>query len=131
VRSERDVVLEDALRSAVDAGTTIPFIDLCNGLPIEDDLAAAQSEALVGYIASTYGDASVRNMVTALAGGDDCATAARKSIQLTPEQLETAWLRSISGDQGSRDVAEISVWLALVLAGFGLAGLLLLRPRRS
>lgn len=131
VRGERDVVLEDTLRSAVAAEATVPFSDLCAGLAIEDNLAAAQSEALLSYIATTYGEPTVRNLVTAFAAGDDCPTALRASIQLTPEQLETAWLRAISGDQGSRDVAEISVWLVLVLAGFGLAGLLLLRPRRS
>lgn len=131
VRGEHDVVLEDALRSALIADTTIAVADLCNGMPVVDDLAAAQSEALFAYIVATYGDTAAQDLVTAFAAGDDCPTALRKAIQLTPEQLEAAWLRAGSVDQGSRAISEIAVWLVLVLAGFGLAGLLLLRPHRS
>ena len=63
--------------------------------------------------------------------GSAIATALASTIRLTPQQLETAWLRANSGNQSSQDVAEIAVWLVLVLAGFGLAGLLLIRPRHS
>lgn len=131
VRGERDVVLEDALRSAINNHTTIAVSELCDGMSIEDDLATAQSEALLAYIIETYGDEAVRELVTAFAAGDDCPNALRKAIQLTPEQLETAWLHAGSVDQGNRAIGEIAVWLVLVLAGFGLAGLLLLRPHRS
>ncbi len=131
VRGDRDVVLEDTLRSAFAGDSTIAFADLCAGIPIEDGLAAAQSEAMLGFIRTTYGDEAVRELITIFAGGEDCPTALQQAINLSPEQVEAAWLRSNSGDQGSRAVAEIAVWLALVLAGFGLAALLLLRPRHS
>jgi hypothetical protein len=129
VRGQSDVILQDVLRSAIKADTTIPVAELCGDTPIEDDLAAAQSESLLAFIIMTHGDAAVRDLVNAYAEGNDCTTAMRKAFQLTPEQLESAWLRANSGDRNSQAVAEIAIWLALVLAGFGLAGLLLLRPR--
>lgn len=130
VRGARDMVLDETLRSAITAGTTIPVADLCAGMAIEDDLAAAQSESLFGFIVATYGEAAARDLVNAFADGDDCPAALRKAIQLTPEQLETGWLRTVGSDQGARTIAEVGIWLILVLAGFGLAGLLLFRPRR-
>jgi hypothetical protein len=130
VRGARDVVLEETLRSAIRADTTIPVADLCAGMTITDDLAAAQSESLFNFIVTTYGEEAARDLIAAFAGGDDCPAALRRVIHLTPEQLETGWLRATGSDQGARIIAEISVWLILVLAGFGLAGLLLFRPRR-
>lgn len=131
VRGQRDPALDEALQAAVISESTIPLAELCAGMPIEHDLAAAQSEAILAYIQANYGEGAVRALVTAFAGGDDCPTALQKAIRMSPEQLEAAWRRTSSGDQGTRAVAEIAIWLALVLAGFGLAGLLLLRPRRA
>lgn len=131
VRGRRDVALDETLRSAVDAGTTIPVSELCASMSIEGDLAIAESESLIAYIEEHYGEAAVRDLVMAFAAGEDCATAMRRAVQLTPEQLEIAWLRAAGEDQGGRTVAEMAVWLILILAGFGLAGLLLIRPRRS
>ncbi|HRO25721.1 MAG TPA: hypothetical protein PLR07_15645, partial [Promineifilum sp.] len=118
-RGRRDAVAEDSLISAIVAGSTI-----------EDSLMIAQSESIVRHIIATHDENAVRDLVVAFAQGKDCPTALRSVIQLTPEQLESAWLRANSGNQSSRTAAEIGVWLVLVLAGFGLAGLLLLRPRR-
>jgi hypothetical protein len=129
-RGARDVALEETLQSAIGAGSTIPVADLCAGMPIENELAAAQSEALFGFILTTYGEAATRNLIAAFADGDDCSTALQKALHLTPRQLETGWLRATGSDQGTRTMAEIGVWLILVLAGFALAGLLLFRPRR-
>lgn len=130
-REPGDVGRIDVLRSAIVGKTTIPVADLCAGMPVEDDLAIAQSESLVNHIIVTDNEAAVRDLVLAFADGQDCSTALASTIRLTPQQLETAWLRANSGNQSSQDVAEIAVWLVLVLAGFGLAGLLLIRPRHS
>lgn len=131
VRGRRDAALDDALRSAVDNGTTIAVSELCASTSVESDLAIAESESLIAYIEEHYGEGAVRELVMAFAAGEDCTTAMRRAFQLTPEQLETGWLRAAGEDQGGRTVAEIAVWLILILAGFGLAGLLLIRPRRS
>ncbi len=131
VRGQRDPALDEALQAAITTESTIPLAELCAGMPLETDLAVAQSEAMLAYIQDNYGDGAVRTLVTAFAGEDDCSTAMQKAMQLTPEQLEMAWRRSSSGDQSTRAVAEIAIWLVLVLAGFGLAGLLLLRPRHT
>lgn len=128
-RGRRDVVAEDLLISAIVADSTIPISELCADTVFEDNLALAQSESVVRHIIATNDDSAIRDLIIAYAEGKDCATALRSAIQLTPEQLETAWLRANSGNQSSRAVAEVGVWLVLVLAGFGLAGLLLLRPR--
>lgn len=131
VRGQRDPALDEALQAATTTESTIPLAELCAGMPLDTDLAVAQSEAILAYIQDNYGDGAVRTLVTAFAGEDDCPTAMQKAMQLTPEQLEMAWRRSSSGDQSTRAVAEIAIWLVLVLAGFGLAGLLLLRPRHT
>lgn len=131
VRGRRDAGSEDTLRSAVATDTTLAVGELCGSATLEGDLALAESESLMAYIDEHYGEAAVRELVTAFAAGEDCATAMRRALQLTPEQLEAAWLRASGEDQGGRTVAEMAVWLILILAGFGLAGLLLIRPRRS
>ncbi len=131
VRGARDVVLEDTLLSAISAGTVIPLAELCAGAPIDSDLATAQSESLVGYLIEVYGEPAVREMVALFARGADCQTAFSRTTQQSPEQIETAWLRARGSNQSSRALAEIAMWLVLVLAGFGFAGLLLLWPRRS
>lgn len=130
VRDERDVVLEDVLLAAFSTNTTIPLSDLCAGAAIDTDLAAAQSESLVGYLIEAHGESAVRELVTAFSRGADCPTAFSRAVRQTPEQFETTWLRARSSNRSSRAVAEIAVWLVLVLAGFGFAGLLLLWPRR-
>ncbi|HRN67342.1 MAG TPA: peptidase MA family metallohydrolase [Promineifilum sp.] len=130
VRGRSDAVAEDSLISAIVAGETLPISELCSGTAIEDSLMIAQSESVVRHIIATDDENAVRDLVVAFAQGKDCPTALRSVIQLTPEQLESSWLRANSGNQSSRTAAEIGVWLVLVLAGFGLAGLLLLRPRR-
>lgn len=130
VRGTRDVVLEDTLRSAVRSDTLIPVADLCGGMAVEDNLAAAQSEALFAHILATYGETASRELILAYAAGDDCVAAMRRAIRLTPQQLETSWLRSIRTDQNDRLIAEIGVWLLLVMSGFGLAISILWRPWR-
>lgn len=130
VRGQFDITIEDTMRAAIVAKSTIPVTDLCAGMAIDSDLAVAQSESLLAHIVANYGEQAVRSLVIYFADGDDCPTALRRAVQLTPDQLETAWLRANSGSRNSRTVAEIAVWLVLVLAGFGLAALLLARPRR-
>ena len=130
VRGQANVVRDDALRAAVSSETTLPVAALCAGQPLDSDLAAAQSEALVTFIAPTYGDTAVRALVTSFAGGADCPTALREALQLSPEQLEAAWLRSLRSGEGGRSAAELAVWIGLALAGFALAALLVVRPRR-
>lgn len=129
VRGAPDVTLNNALRAALSSKTTLTVADLCAGMPIETDLAAAQSEALVGYIAATYGQDAIRQLANSFAAGQECPAALHEALQLTPEQLEAAWLRSVRTGEGSRSAAELAVWGALVVAGFGLAGLLLRRNR--
>lgn len=131
VRGQTDPVLDNTLRSALSSETTLPLAELCAGAAVDTDLAAAQSEALLSYIAATYGEAAVRELLTAFAGGADCETAVRAATQLTPAQLDAAWLRSLRGGEPGRNVAEMAVWGVLLMAGFGFAALLLLRPRRK
>ena len=130
VRGERDVRLEDTLASALELEATIPFSVLCSEAPANQDLAAAQSAAMLRYIVDSYGEGAMRSIVASQANGESCAAALRQAVQLSPQQLEAAWLRAARSTEGSRDVAEISVWLILVLAGFGLGGLLLVRSAR-
>lgn len=129
-RGRVDPIAEDLLISATATDATIPILELCADTTTEGNLMIAQSESMVRHIIATNDDGAIRDLVAAYAEGQDCPAALRAAVQLTPEQLETSWLRANSGNRDSRAAAEIGVWLALVLAGFGLAGLLLFRPRR-
>lgn len=130
VRDERDMMLENTILSAVSTHSTIPLSELCAGAAIDNDLSWAQSESLVSYLVEVYGESAVKELVSAFAQGASCEAAFSRTIHQTPEQIETAWLRTQGSDQNSRTVAEITLWLVLVLAGFGFAWLLLLWPRR-
>lgn len=129
VRGTEDIVLDDEIRSAINAGSTVPIEEFCAGVAMDNNIAMGQAESLMDFLLANYGETAVRELVTSFAAGNDCATALRVATQLTPQQLEAAWLRANSGSQNTRTLAEVAIWLGLVLAGFGLAALLLLRPR--
>lgn len=126
-----DLVGENLLRLAVANDSALPFETLCALPSIDDDLARAQSTAVINYIVRAYGDQGVRDLISAFTDGAVCSGAIQQTLGVTPEQFDTAWQRSIrqSGEQTNR--VFIILWIVLIAAGFGLAGLLIIRPRRQ
>lgn len=126
--------LEAAIAAAEADGRTIPFATLCETFPDEGDevpIAQAQSESMLRFIGTEFGPERAGLLITAFANGESCEAAVRTTLQLSPEELEQMWVR--------RDVEETTIsgpWLAavvglLIIAGLGVAALLVWRPRRS
>lgn len=115
------------LDEAVAAGTTLSLNELCTEYPMADPQAAvaqAQSGAYVAIIAERYGTQAVIDLVVALAGGASCDTAFA-ALGTTPAAVTSAWRATYQPEDPTRKgVVQAIMWLGLILAGFGLATLL-------
>lgn len=118
------------LAEAVAAGTTLTLADLCAEFPTADPqatVALAQSGAYVTVIADRYGPGAVVDLVTALAGGASCESALA-ALGTTTADVTESWRASFQPPDPQRErIGQAIVWVLLVLAGFGLAALLVWR----
>ncbi len=123
--------LEAAIAAAEIDGRTFSFMTLCTEFPEEGDrvaIAQAQSESMLRFIATEYGPESAGRLITAFANGEECEAAVRTTLQLSVDELEQLWLR-----RGAEEASTDSPWQAvaiglLLLAGLGVAVLLVWRP---
>jgi hypothetical protein len=123
---------EVLLKSALDSDTTIPFSELCYQFPPAEEralLAYAQSASLVDFIKTRYGDHVLRELVEAFADGADCQAGVQRTLQMSLDDLNQAWL----GKQEPRPalvsfLVDNSLWLLLLAGGFGLSRLLFVNP---
>jgi hypothetical protein len=122
------------LQEAVAAGSTIPFAELCYDFPVNNDanrvtLAYAQSASLVRLIQAEYGNNALNQMVRAFVDGADCQSAVKRVLGMSLTDLNLYWLRSRQLQSPAGEfLRHNALWIALVLAGFAVMGLLLLRP---
>jgi len=123
------------LETAVATQTTIPFAQLCAAFPQTEEralLAYAQSAALIDTLRARSGDGTLAELVRAYAAGADCQAGVRQVLGMSLEELDQAWL---AGLQPRGPLAQFwrqnGLWLLLLLAGFGLTGLLLWQPLRG
>jgi hypothetical protein len=128
VEGQADPLLVNSLNAAVANGTTVPLPELCAISTIDSDLAVAQSEALVTFIVEAYGEKSMRDLILFFADGADCPSAFQTILNVSPEQMELAYLLSIKQSSDLASPMTIVLWIGLIGAGFGLAALLVLRP---
>jgi hypothetical protein len=125
------------LADAVADGSAPTLGALCAEYPTGDPQAAvagAQSGAFVRTISDVYGPGSVVELITAFAGGATCDEALATVLNATPAQVTDAWRAAYQAPDPERErVSQAIIWVVLVLAGFGLAALLLWRgvPRRG
>jgi hypothetical protein len=126
---------EAVLATAVVDQTTIPFADLCTRFPAAEDqalLAYAQSVSLVEYIRAQYGNHALNNLIAAFADGADCQSGVSRALNTSLETLNQEWLeRQQPQSPFARFWVANSLWLLLLMGGFGIAGLLILTPTRK
>lgn len=122
---------ERVLETAVATKTTIPFAQLCARFPLAEDqalLAYAQSLSLLEYIQDRYGNSGIQQLLAAYANGGDCQSGVEQAFGLTMLELEQAWLQA---QQVRSPLAQFffenTVWLVLLLGGFVVAGLLIVK----
>lgn len=111
----------------------LPLAELCRAEPpTNTETAAAQSGALVQFVDERYGRATLAALAKAFVAGADCDTAVSTALGVSLAELENAWLHnSQSPPTAVRFWQQNGVWLLLLVGGFLLMGLLLVRPGRG
>ncbi|MCZ7672096.1 MAG: peptidase MA family metallohydrolase [Chloroflexi bacterium] len=119
------------LAAAVADQTTIPFSQLCERFPADEEtavLAYAQSLSLLTFIQDRYGNAGVQNLIAAFATGGDCHSGVEQALGLTLVELEESWLQSQQiRSPWSQFFFDNGFWLLLLVGGFIIAGLLVIK----
>lgn len=90
------------LDTALTTNTIIPFTDLCTSFPADTGtalLAYAQSASFTTWLTQTYGNAAIRNMLTASADGLACDAAARRTFGQPLAELQSNWHASLLAAQ--------------------------------
>ena len=87
-------------------------------------VTAAQSGAILDYVARTRGETAVRTLAAAYIAGDDCETGTLKALGQSLDELQRAWLadrlpRSAVGQFWT----DNGLWLVLLLGGTLIAAL--------
>lgn len=123
------------LADAASAGETIAVEQLCDVFPESGsaaELIHAQSGALVREISRQYGPQAVKDLLDASANGATCAGALETVLPVAPRELAAAWnLQADEADPQRGQIGQAIIWVLLVLAGFGLAWLLVWRSGRG
>lgn len=125
---------ETMLRQAVDAGSAIPFAELCLAFPTAEDralLAYAQSASLVAAIQARYGNHALTEFVDAFADGLRCEAAVQQVLGISLADLTGIWWQSQQQQPlWQRFWLANRLWLLLIGGGFVLIALLQLPLRR-
>lgn len=123
------------LATAVADQTTIPFSEICQAFPNVEQrtlLAYAQSASFIRYIQGRYGSQALGDLAAAYADGLDCESGVNLVLQESLVELNQDWLKQ---QQPRSPFAQFLVsngfWLLLITSGFGLASLLIIKPRRK
>ncbi|MEZ4516929.1 MAG: peptidase MA family metallohydrolase [Chloroflexota bacterium] len=132
---ETDARSAALLADAVESGETISLAQLCEGFPTgeaEAVLAQAESGALVAAIADKYGADSINELAARFVGGDTCEAAFDAVLQSSPSAVEQSWLQGYkTADPRQSQISQAIIWVLLILGGFGVAALLVLRPKKA
>lgn len=126
---------ETLLATAVADQTTIPFDELCQTFPAVEQralLAYAQSASFIDYLQGRFGAQALRGLTAAYADGMDCQSGVSQVLQKSLAELNQDWLRR---QQPLSPFLQFwrdnGYWLLLLTGGFGLASLLIIKPRRK
>lgn len=128
-QSRRDPSHETVLDDAVRTESTLALWQLCRSpreTGLDDDLARAQSASTTAYIRERYGDQKLSELVQSHIEGNDCETGVQRTLGMTLDQLETAWLDGYGEPTLLEQfVINYGLWLLLLLVGFSLAFLII------
>lgn len=126
---------EVLLETAVEEQATIPFVELCETFPTTEEqavLAYAQSSSFVAYLQSRFGNQALGQIILAHRDGADCQAGVARALQISLIDLNEDWLEQLEPPTPLAYFFDVTgFWLLLILAGFGITGLLVLRPSRE
>jgi hypothetical protein len=112
---------DQLLLEAIERGTTIPFLELCNepeGAGVRRDLAALQSASFVRYLIERQSTRVLPDLLSAFISGSNCEQGIEKVLDTSLGALEQEWLASIQ--EPSPLVGFINdavIWIIILLAG--------------
>lgn len=117
--------------AAIAQNQAIPLAELCRHLPEDkEELAAAQSGALVKFLQAHYGERAFNQLAAAFVAGESCQTAVPAVLGQSLTTFEARWLASARlRPAWNGFLNENCLWLLLLLGGFVIMGLLVLRPK--
>ena len=121
-QDQRDSNFPALLAAARDAQQFLSLASLCGPFnPAQVSLAYAESESAVRYIRAHYGAEGINKLLTAYAGGAECAAGVQSALGVSLNQLQADWLQNLApapitvGDR-TRALAPWLLLTALVLA---------------
>ncbi len=119
------------LATAVAQNATIPLDDLCHTFSAQHTpLASAQSASLVQFVLVRYGSRTLSDLTAAFMAGADCETAVSDTLQQSLAEFENEWLAATRPQPAMVNfMRQNGLWLLLLLGGFVIMGLLILRPK--
>jgi len=123
------------LETAVSQRSTIPFAELCNRFPINEEqtlLAYAQSVSLLRFIQARYGNKAISDLVAVFADGADCNSGVERVLDTSLDSLTASWLQAEEPRSFiAQFLQESSLWLLLLGGSLAITGLILLTPVRK
>ncbi len=117
-QSQRDSSFPALLAAARDAQQFISLSALCAPFdPAQVSLAYAESESVVRYIRDRFGSEGINRLLTAYAGGADCAAGVQSSLGLSLDQLDLDWRQNLAPppETVSQRVQTLAPWLLVVV----------------
>lgn len=130
-----DDIAQALLAEALANRQTPALADLCANYPAleaETDLTRAQSGAYLAYISERYGPEAVTSLLDAFASGADCDSAFGAVLQTSTSNVQAAWRAQFRSPSSQRTLlSQAIIWVLLILAGFVIAALLVLRRGNS
>jgi len=122
-----DPGLADALEAARQSQKLLSLSELCAPFPADPaqaQTAYAESESVVRYLRDRFGEAALPQLLSAYAGGADCATGVQQALGLPLAELERRWLaEAVKINPAPFQDRTLAPWL--LLAAFVLGGPLL------
>ena len=96
-QEQRDSNFPALLAAARDSQQFLSLSSLCAPfIPAQVSLAYAESESVVRYIRERYGAEGINRLLTAYAGGADCAAGVQSSLGLSLDQLQADWQQNLA-----------------------------------
>ena len=120
------------LETAVAQQATIPLANLCQTFPTSEEqalLAYAQSVSFIQFLQARYGNQILSQLIAVFADGADCQSGVRRTLNLSLDELNQQWLRSLQPRTPFHQFwLDNGLWLLLLLGSFGVTCLFLIKP---
>jgi hypothetical protein len=126
---------DQLLLEAIQSGTTIPFLELCNepeGSGVRKDLAALQSASFIRFIIERQSTLVLPDLLSAYINGSNCEQGVEQVLDTSLDALEQEWLASMQDPSPlERFVNDAVIWIIILLAGTFLTLFLISAMRRK